>query len=177
MTGRGFEINQRGIEEMTRELQREFDKHPIRLPVVAGLPDLLDNAGGSVAIYNGPVILGNADGAQLAWNSQSVSQSQNEQPRQVDERYTELAEVTAAILRNLHALGLDDGDQGAAAEAGQEILTQATGSSPDASKIKRAVIMLRGCLAPTAIAALTGADQAVAEWARAAIEHLAKIVN
>jgi hypothetical protein len=177
MTGRGFEIDRRGIEEMTRELQREFDKHPIRLPVMAGLPDLPDMAGGSVAIYNGPVIMGNADGAQLAWNSQSVNQSQNEQPRQVDERYTELAQVTAVILRNLDALGLDDEDQGAAAEAGQEILTQATGPSPDAGTIKRAVIMLRGCLAPTAIAARAGADQAVAEWARAAVEHLAKVIS
>jgi hypothetical protein len=95
MTGRGFEINTRGVEEMTRELQREFDKHPIRVPVTAGLPDLPDIVGGSVAIYNGPVIMGNADGAQLAWNSQSVSQSQDGQRWQVDERYTELAQVTA----------------------------------------------------------------------------------
>jgi hypothetical protein len=121
--------------------------------------------GGSVAIYNGPVIVGNAGSAQLAWNSQSVNQSQNEQPRHIDERYTG------------HALGLDDEDQSAAAEAGQEIFAQAAEPSPDVGRIMRAVIMLRGCLAPTAIAARTGADQAVTEWARAAVEHLAKMIS
>jgi len=53
MTRRAFEINKLGIERFTRELQQEFDKHPVRLAVEADLPELPDISRGATAIYNG----------------------------------------------------------------------------------------------------------------------------
>jgi hypothetical protein len=58
-------------------MQREFDKHPIRVPVEAD-PSTVAVAGGQTTInYNGPVIHGDATGAQLAWGNDVVTQSQN----------------------------------------------------------------------------------------------------
>ena len=177
MTGRGFEINKLGIEQLTRELQQEFDKHPIRLAVEADLPELPDISRGATAIYNGPVIIGSADGAQLAWNNHSVSQSQRGQAQQVTKGFEALAQVVAQILRQLPATGLDGENQALAVEAGNQILTQVTQPTPDPGIVKRALATLRGVLAPLAIAAGTGVTQAVAEWAKTAVEHLSTLVS
>jgi len=177
MTGRGFEINKQGIEHFTRELQKEFDKHPIRLGVQAGLPELPDIGHGATVTYNGPVIFGNADGAQLAWNNGAVSQSQAEEPQQIAEGFEAIANVVAEILRQLPDTGLDDKDQSLATEAGNEILAQVTQPRPERSKIRRAAATLRGVLAPLAIATQTGAAQAVTEWAKTAVEHLSRQIS
>jgi hypothetical protein len=176
MTRRGFEINKRGIEQFTRELQQEFDKHPIRMDVRTDLPQLPDIRPGTTTIYNGPVILGSADGAQLAWNNDSVSQSQSEQPQHIAAGFEALAQVVIEVLQQLPAAGLCEEDQVNAAEAGNEILAQLTETVPDAGKVKRALTLLRGVLAPLVVAAGTGVAQGVAEWAKAAIEHLTSLV-
>lgn len=175
MTKRSAGISKSGIEHMQREIQQEIDKHPIRVTITADLPDLPGIRSGPVSIYHGPVIMGNADGSQFAWDNQNVNQSQCDQPRQAADGYAELAQVVKVILRNLPALGLEDDDHSVAAEAGQQILTQVTERDPDPGKIKQAVITLRGCLTSAAFAAQTGADQGVANWAKTAIEHLLKI--
>ena len=177
MAGHGFEINKRGIERFTRELQKEFDKHSIRVDVRTGLPALPDISHGATVTYNGPVIFGNADGAQLAWNNGAVSQSQTGESQRIAEGFEALANVVAEILRQLPATGLDDEDQALAAEAGNEILVQLTQPSPEPGKIKRAAATLRGALVPLAIAAETGVAQAVTEWAKAAIEHLSTLIS
>jgi len=65
-------INKRGIQELMNEIQREFDKHPIRDPVEAESPvtDEIVQAYGpppsGTTIYQDPVIIGSAHGAQLA---------------------------------------------------------------------------------------------------------------
>src|SRR5258708_12483701 len=71
-------INRQEIARMTREIQREFDKHPIRVPVQADPPAPPGGLGmGGTTIFNGPVIHGSADGAQLAWGNDTVHQVQN----------------------------------------------------------------------------------------------------
>jgi hypothetical protein len=63
---------------MTREIQREFDKHQIRVPVQAEPPAPPSGpAIGGTTIFNSPVIDGSADGAQLAWGNDTVHQVQN----------------------------------------------------------------------------------------------------
>ena len=69
-------INRQEIERLTREIQQEFDKHPIRVPVRADSPALPRFARSTTTIFNGPVIHGNADGAQLAWGNDTVHQAQ-----------------------------------------------------------------------------------------------------
>lgn len=141
------------------------------------MPELPDISRGATAIYNGPVIIGSADGAQLAWNNHSVSQSQHDHAQQVAKGFEALAQVVVEILQRLPATGLDGENQALATEAGNDILTQITQPSPDHSKVKRALAMLRGVLAPLVIAAGTGATQAVTEWAKTAVEHLSTLVS
>jgi hypothetical protein len=177
MAGRGFEINEQGIEQFTRELQKEFDKRPIRLGVQATLPQLPDIGGSPTFTYNGPVFFGSADGAQLAWNNVAVSQSQAGDPQKIAEGFEALANVVTDILRQLPNTGLGDEDQALAADAGNEILAQVTQPGPERGKIRRAAATLKGVLAPLAIAAQAGAAQAVTEWAKAAIEYLSKQIG
>jgi hypothetical protein len=177
VTGRGFEINKRGVERFTQELQKEFDKHPIRLGVQTGLPELPDIAHGTTVTYNGPVIFGSADGAQLAWNNGAVRQSHNGESQQIAEGFEALANIVAEILRQLPATGLDEEDQALAVETGNELLAELIQPSPELGKVKRTAAMLRGVLAPLAIAAESGAAQAVTEWAKTAIEHLSRLIS
>jgi hypothetical protein len=73
MTGRRSEINKPGVERFIRELQTEFDKHRIYLAVESNAPEFPDLTRGATTIYNGPVIMGDADGAQFAWSNGSVN--------------------------------------------------------------------------------------------------------
>jgi hypothetical protein len=177
MSGRGSGINEQEIARMMRDIQEEFNKHPIRVPVQADLPELPDISHGTTVTYNGPVIYGSADGAQLAWNNGAVSQSQAAEPQQIAEGFEALATLVAEILRQLPATGLGGEDQAIAAEAGNEILAQVTQSVPEPGKVKRATATLRGVLVQLAIAAETGAGQAVAEWEKAAVQHLSTLVR
>lgn len=67
MASSGFHINKRAIEKLIREIQREFDKHTIRVPV-----EMDDEGVTTVAFapgstnYYGPVINVHGDRAQLA---------------------------------------------------------------------------------------------------------------
>ena len=67
-------INRAGIAQMMREIQREFDKHPVKVPVES---DRLST--GTTTIFNGPVLHGDANGAQLAWGNETVTQHREEQ--------------------------------------------------------------------------------------------------
>ena len=62
-------INKQAIAKMMREMQREFDRHPIRLPLETEGPVARDGTTTGKTVYNGPVIYGSADGAQLAWSN------------------------------------------------------------------------------------------------------------
>ncbi|HEY3878999.1 MAG TPA: hypothetical protein VGM12_10415 [Trebonia sp.] len=177
MSGRSSGINKQEIARMMRDMQKEFDRHPIRVPVQADLPELPDISHGTTVTYNGPVIYGNAKGAQLAWNNGAVSQSHAGEPQQITEGFEALATVVAEILRQLPATGLSGEDQAIAAEAGNEILAQITQPVPEHGKLKRAAATLRGVLVQLAIAAETGVGQAVTEWVKAAVKHLSTLVS
>jgi hypothetical protein len=49
MVGNGFKINKSGIERMARDIQKEFDRHPVRVPVEAGAQSAASGASGGDA--------------------------------------------------------------------------------------------------------------------------------
>ena len=165
-------INHGNIAKMMAEIQLAFDEHPIRVPVVAD--DSISAAGGGTTINNyGPVIHGDASGAQLAWGNENVNQAQN-RIDQIAPGFELIAQAIAKTLEGLPGAGLSEGDLGDAEAAGREALEEATKSSPDTSKVRRLVATLKGYLAPIALATQTGAGKAVEDWARSAIEQLSK---
>jgi hypothetical protein len=165
-------INKREIARMMSDIQREFDKHPIRVPVRTDTPSL--PAGATAAhttIYNGPVIHGNADGAQLAWGNQTVVQHQTQQ---VAPGFETIAQAVVSTLKQLPAAGLAEEDRQDAEAEANAVLSEVTQAEPDRGKIRRALAALRGFLAPVAMGLVTGGAEGAHEWAKTAIEQLGR---
>jgi hypothetical protein len=119
----------------------------------------------------GPVFHGSVDGAQLAWNNQTVTQIRNE-TQQVAPGFEAIAEAVADTLRQLLAIGLPEEDQQDAEAVANEVLAEVVRDEPNRGRIRRAVATLRGYLAPVAAGAALGAGEGAQELARNAIEHL-----
>ena len=165
-------INKQAIARMMRDIQREFDKHPIRVPLEAEAPSVLPpSAAAGNTIYNGPVIYGSADGAQLAWNNEAVDQTQVRM-EQVAPGFELLAQAVVSTLQQLSVAGLEEEDQQAAEDAANEVLAQVTQPVPDRGKVTRALSALKGALAPVALGLRAGAGDGAREWAKTAIEQL-----
>lgn len=167
----GFTINKRGIEQFTREIQREFDKHPIRMPVEVDDESVAPLTAGSTNYY-APVITVHGDRAQLAWGNGSVVQNQAN-IEQVAPGFEGIAQAVASTMRDLAAAGLlDAADLEVAQGAAQEVLAEVVKDEPDRGVVRRAVAMLKGVLSPVATGITTGAADGAQEWARTAIEQL-----
>lgn len=180
-------INRAEIARMTGEIQREFDKHPIRVPVTADKPIIAGHDPhatcqyghqqpvGPTYHYHGPVFLGSAEGAQIAWNNKEVHQSQ-QRTEQVTPGYEAIAAAVAKVLEGLPASGLSDEEVTDATDAGEAILQEIVKPQPDRSKLRRALATLRGFLYPIATGAVkgtaAGAASGAEEWARIAVQHL-----
>lgn len=166
-------INRANIATMMQEIQREFDKHPIRVPVRADHEASPVRGSDTTINYNGPVVQVNGDHAQIAYGNETVDQTQNS-AKEIAPGLEAIAQAVAKTLERLPEAGLGLDDQKDAEAAGREVLDEVTTLTPDRSKIRRGVNMLKGLLAPVAIAAQTGAAGGAADWAGHAIGQLSK---
>jgi hypothetical protein len=164
-------IDKQAIAKMMRGIQREFDRHPIRIPLEVDGPTLPSAPAVGNTVYNGPVIYGSADGAQLAWNNQTVKQNQNHAEK-VAPGFELLAQAVVSTLQQLAVAGLTEEDEQAAEEAANEVLAQVTQPEPDRATIRRGLSALKGALAPVAIGLVNGVGDGAREWASTAIEQL-----
>ena len=166
----GFGVNKRGIEKLTREIQREFDKHPIQVPVRAQREAGVEAAAGSTHYY-GPVINVHGDRAQLAWGNRDVVQSQA-RSEEIAPGYEAIAQAVVSTLRELASAGLPADDRQEAEAIGAEALAEVVKDEPNRGVIRRSVAALKGFLSPIALGMATGAGDGAEEWARTAIEQL-----
>jgi hypothetical protein len=166
----GFKINKRGIEEMMKELQREFDKHAIRVAVQTE-DDGTTVMGSSTTNYYGPVVTIDGDHAQVAWDNDSVTQNQMH-TEQVTEGYESLAAAVVEVLKGLQSVGLATEDRLTADEAGKQVLTEITQPKPDRASVKRGLTMLMGVLAPIVAGGSVAIEESARQWATTAIEQL-----
>jgi hypothetical protein len=168
-------IDRQAIAWMMREIQHEFDEHPIRVPVHADPPLPAGSPTGSTTtIYNGPVIHGDANGAQLAWGNETVYQTQT-RAEQIAPGFEVIAQAVAKTLERLPSAGLAEDDQQDAEAAARDVLVEVTQSAPDRGKIRRALASLKGFLAPIAMSlAEGGAEESAHEWPRMAVEQLSR---
>jgi len=170
MARSGFKIDKEGIRQMMQEIQREMDKHPITAKVET------DTSGVSLGggnVFNGPVIQGNVNGAQLAWGNSTVNQTQNQDQEQIAPGFEAIAQAVIDALRELPTMGVSGEDIEDAAAVGEEVLNEVVQAEPDRGRIRRAVAALKGYLAPIAMGAATaGAVAGSEETARAVIERL-----
>lgn len=175
----GFKINKQAIAQMTRELEREFNKNGgIRINVEAdasGVPNGL----GTYNNYSGPVLISHGDHAQIAFGNRDVNQSQNN-TAEVTPGFEDLAAVLATLLQQLSDVALDDDDKATAQEVGEQLLTEVTQPEPDRGVLRRGITALKGVLAPIAAGLSAGVGQAVndetQEWAHKGLELLQGVV-
>jgi hypothetical protein len=165
-------VDKRAVAKMMKDIQREFDKHPIRVAIEVDDPELPAAANFGTSIYNGPVIQGDANGAQLAWKNETVTQTAISRTEQIAPGFEAIAQAVVRTLEQLPVVGLPEDDQREAEAAANEILVEVTQPEPEPGKIRRAIAALKGFLAPIATGLSKGSGEGAQEWAKTAIEQL-----
>lgn len=168
----GFKLNKPGINSMMKEIQREFDKHPIHIPVNADSPGL--KIVGDT--YNAPVINVQGDNTQIAWDNKNVNQTNSISTDNITPGYEPLSQAVVSILKEIRSSGLDAQEIEEVERSGHEILAEVIKEQPDQGVIKRAATYMKGLLAPlvtrSAESAAEGLGDGVYDWASTGIEAL-----
>lgn len=164
---RGFKINKQGIRQMTRELEREFAKNPVRMPIEADASGLVAGGATTVNNYHGPVVTVTGDNAQLAWSGTGDVAQTQDRVEQIAPGYEEVARALAGLIANLGELGLGE-DESEARQQADSVLAEIVKPSPDKGMVKRGLTMIKGLLAPVA----TGVSAAVTAESSEAARHL-----
>ena len=137
-------INKQAIAKMQRDLQREFDEHPIRVPINAEPPESFGQpATTTVNHYHAPVVTINGDRAQFAWGAGEIRQDQGA-VSQVTPGYEEVARLTAEVLAKLDEFVLTSDEAQDARDNGELLLAEVVKPDPDKSLLRCAATMLRG---------------------------------
>lgn len=167
----GFKINKQVIKRMTRELQREFDRNPISIPITA---EGKAGPGIETTVYNGPVINVQGDQTQIAWDNGVVSQGQEAQV--VAPGFEAIAQALVDTLERLSVAGLGAVDQATVESAAKEVLEEVAQANPDRNVIRRGVSVVRGILAPAAVGVQEGISDEAREFAKSAVEQLTSLL-
>lgn len=124
-------INKRAIAQLTKDIEREFDKHPIRVPIeVKNSVHLLSSPPPTtINNYHAPVINVTGDSAQLAWANETVNQTQRN--KQIVPGFEAIAQAVASTLQALPQIGLADDELQDATDAANEVLAEITSGAPD----------------------------------------------
>lgn len=159
---------------MSKELEREFAKHPVKVPLTMDTP-----SGGTTRtgdIYNGPVVHIHGDGAQVAWNNDTVTQTSSLARQEVTPGFEPIATAVGQILEGIANSGLQADEISEVEETGKAVLAEVVKEEPDKTFIKRSLTMLKGLLSPIAIGAQDGvtdaAQETANEWAATGIKAL-----
>lgn len=164
-------INKRAIRKLTSDLQREFDKNPIRVPVETDMSGVGFQPAATVNNYHGPVVTVSGDNAQIAWDNDSVNQTQS-RVNQIAPGYEQLAQLVTDMLANLSNFKLSEGDAGDVRESADTVLGEVIKEQPDQGVVRRSVNMVKGLFAPIAVGVAAGVSAEATEAARALIEAL-----
>ncbi|WP_211291458.1 hypothetical protein [Micromonospora wenchangensis] len=131
----------------------------------------------STSTYNGPVFNGgSADGAQLAWNNQSVTQN-NTRVEQIAPGYEALAKALTEMLQQVPAMGLSEEAREDIDAASREILAEIVQDEPRPGPIRRAATVLRTWLTPIAAAGTAGVGQGVSDGAQEAARTAIELIS
>ncbi|WP_065246988.1 hypothetical protein [Dermabacter vaginalis] len=168
----GFKINKKVMRNLTREIERDFAKNPVRVPLRADHSTVALPAAKTVNNYHGPVVFTvNGDNAQVAWGNQSSTQVQKHAD-QVAAGYEQLAELLTDILANLPTFQLDGTDGEVLRENANLVLQEVVKSEPDQSVVRRGVTLIKGLLAPLSAGIGKAVTEEAVEAARQAIYAL-----
>ncbi|MEU7030459.1 hypothetical protein ACF065_31440 [Streptomyces sp. NPDC015232] len=119
-------------------------------------------------------IHGAVSGSQIAVGNEQVTQNQiNHTPAAVPEEYAELAAFVRELLARLPEQGLGAQEREDTEAAAGEVLAAISGTEePEPGRLRRALTLLRGALAPVATGVAAGTTAGAQEWALAAMQGL-----
>jgi surface antigen len=169
----GFHIDKRQIKKLTDELQREFNKHPVHVPLNAAPK----RAGATtrpqtIVHHHGDTVTVHGNNAQIAVNSHGdVTQSQPATGT-VAPGFEALAELLGAVLSNAPTFKLPPENEADLSEAVSQALNETTKETPDRTLIRRSVTFVKGALTPVLAGVSTGVTDETAELARKTIDAL-----
>lgn len=170
----GFKINKQAIRQMTREIEKEFAKNPVRIPLEASSSGIRNSSATTVNNYHGPVVTVTGDHAQIAWGNATSNQNQ-ERVEQIAPGFEKLAGTIAELLTRLETIGLDDEDSKEIRSNADEVLKEVVKDNPSPTVIRRGLIMIKGLLAPLSAGASKVATEESAKAARSIIEALGDV--
>ncbi|WP_299959106.1 hypothetical protein [uncultured Modestobacter sp.] len=187
MAGKAFKPNKQGLDALQRELTKEMARRPIRVPIVAessGVPRYIvrgqELAATAQTVYNGPVVINNGDGVQVAVNAENVQQVQSN-ARAVPDEFAELAEMLGAVLAGLPDQPLSEEDRELAEEGAREALEEMVRDEPRVPVIRRGAAAVRAALRSLVGAGAAGAADAVTasteQWATGGIQALTQAIE
>ncbi|MBF6321565.1 hypothetical protein OG935_25380 [Nocardia cyriacigeorgica] len=174
MANSGFRVNQRGIANITRAIEKEFAKNPARIPVQATFDGTVPAAANVTNNY-GPVVTVNGDNARLAWENGSVNQGDT-RTEQIAPGYERLAIVLTELLAGLPSLPMADDDAAEVRSSAEAVLAEVVSEEPDQGAIKRFLTMIKGLLAPIAAGIVDAATEESAALTRDTIQAIGAAV-
>lgn len=167
-------INKSGIRKLQRNLQREFDKHPISIPVTAEPSDpphtsRLRTAQAPTIInnYHEPVITNHGDHAQIAWDAQNITQTSNH-TQDIAPGFENFAQALATLLASSDELPVEDTQKQKFKMVAEELLEETTQPEPRKNLLDAGVDRLKGILAPV----LCGAQQGITAESQETVQHI-----
>ncbi|MCD9901046.1 hypothetical protein LUR56_15660 [Streptomyces sp. MT29] len=120
----------------------------------------------SVHNHEGPVFNEAVSGAQFAWKNQSVTQNQQNNST-VAPGFEALAALVDDLLQPLPRAGLADRDREDVEAAAGEVRATISGpGTPEEGRVRRALALLKGVLAPVATGVAAGTAAGAQQWRR-----------
>jgi hypothetical protein len=161
----GFSIDKNAVRKLTKELEREFAKNPVRVPLEAEAGSVALRPATTVNNYHGPVVNVEGGHAQIAWGNNHSVQNQK-QVEQIAAGYEELARLVTDLLAGIENFALNDEDQQEVRATAETVLSEVVKEEPTPSVIKRGMTLIKGLLAPVAAGISSAATEESAEAAR-----------
>ncbi|WIB00340.1 MULTISPECIES: hypothetical protein [unclassified Curtobacterium] len=174
----GFKIDKRQLDKLTKELQREFNKRPLKVPVQPSTASHLPATAPPTVIHqHGPAVTVNGDGAQLAWgNTGPVHQTQH-RVETIAPGLETVAQLLATIVTSSAAFQLSAEDEADLRTTAGEALAETTLAEPDEGKLKKSIRIISGLLAPLIVGVSKGVSDESANLARETIQALSDAVT
>lgn len=175
---KGFTINKKVIQRMTRELEKEFSKNPIKIPVCAsrlGLSQDEMNIGEQrpVGVVNNFTINA-APHSQLAVNAHEIHQEMNLSGS--DEKIEAMKKLLTEISQKMDSLNLSDEDELELSETVSKASAEIGKQHPDKERLKDFIRLMKRILAPLTLSSLSGASTAVNDIAEQWVRQLASFL-
>jgi hypothetical protein len=130
----------------------------------------------NTSTYHGPVFHGDVNGAQLAWNNNSVTQNNN-RIEQVAPGYEALAKAMTEVMSLVPGMNLSVEGHEDVEAASNEIVAEIVRDEPRPGPIRRALTVLRTRFTAIAAAGAAGAGVGVGEAAQEAAHRAIELIT